>query len=353
MYKKIIIFLILFPFSLLLAACGTGGEISATEKQDTEPDNQSSVANEASDISEKSSAAVKDNSTENKDVSDISENPSAAENSSAAEGEIKSLNFIYKEENLTYDLVWSDEFDYEGRPDWKKWSCELGGHGWGNNELQYYTNNDNVTVADGKMIIEARKEEMGGRDVTSTRIVTAGKGDWLYGKFDICAKVPKGLGSWPAIWMLPTQSGYGSWPDIGEIDIMEHVGLDEDVIVTTVHTAAYNHSIGTQKGESRKYPGITDDFHVYGIEWLPDKIKFSIDGEVQFVYDPSQYGTDEITYREWPFDKPFHLIINLAFGGDWGGMNGVDYDILPLTYEIDYVRVYQSPEINALAAEQP
>ena len=260
----------------------------------------------------------------------------------------KAVGFTYDEQNLNYKLVWSDEFDYTGAPDPKKWVYDVGGHGWGNNEMQYYTEGKNVKVENGRMIIEARREDVENREVTSTRIKTAGKGDWLYGKIEVSAKIPKGLGTWPAIWMLPTGWEYGGWPKSGEIDIMEHVGYDEDVIVTSIHSETYHHSIQTEKNASKLLKGATDGFHVYAVEWLPDKIKFFVDGELWFMYTPSDYSNEPATYKEWPFDKPFHLIINLAFGGFWGAAKGVDMDLFPITYEIDYVRVYQSEEINKL-----
>jgi beta-glucanase (GH16 family) len=258
------------------------------------------------------------------------------------------VGFKYDEEKLNYELVWSDEFNYSGAPDPKKWENQVGGHGWGNNELQYYTNGDNVYADGEKLIITARKENAGGREVTSARIRTANKGDWLYGKFEICAKVPLGLGTWPAIWMLPTDKKYGEWPASGEIDIMEHVGYNQDTLVMSIHTEAYNHVKQTQKGKSVKLSGMTDNFHVYAVEWLPDKIKYFYDGKLQFTYNPGALKENP-TYKEWPYDRRFYLLINLAFGGNWGGARGVNYDILPVKYEIDYVRVYQSPEITALA----
>jgi beta-glucanase (GH16 family) len=261
------------------------------------------------------------------------------------------MGYDYDIQRLNYELVWSDEFDYTGAPDPRKWTCEVGGNGWGNNELEYYTNGGNVRVENGKMIIEARHETFQNRDVTSTRIITKNKGDWLYGKVEVAAKIPAGLGSWPAIWMLPTDWAYGDWPQSGEIDIMEHVGYDYNTIHTTVHTGAYNHTLGTQKGKSARYKNVDTEFHVYSIEWLPDKIRFFVDGNEQFVFDPSMLIT-AATYRHWPFDKRFHLLLNVAFGGDWGGAKGVDYDILPVSMEIDYVRVYQAPEITALKPQQ-
>lgn len=243
-------------------------------------------------------------------------------------------------ENLPYVLVWSDEFNYEGAPDPDKWSYDVGGSGWGNNELQYYTAGDNVYVDGEKMIIQVRHETMMQREVTSTRITTKGKCDWLYGKVEVRAKLPKGLGTWPAIWMLPSGKAYGGWPACGEIDIMEHVGYDFGRIYSTVHTAAFNHVKGTQKGDDTICPHVDTEFHLYAVEWQPDKLRFFVDGNEIFTYEPAVLSA-EVTFEEWPFDKPFYLLINVAFGGNWGGAKGVDYSVLPVTMEIDYVRVYQ------------
>ncbi len=264
---------------------------------------------------------------------------------------IKAKGFEYDYNALTYELVWSDEFDYEGAPDEEKWGYDVGGSGWGNHELQNYTEGDNVVVADGVMTIEARKEELGGMDYTSTRLVSRGKGDWLYGKFEICAKLPTGRGTWPAIWMLPTDWAYGDWPASGEIDIMEHVGYDQDLIHATVHTKSYNHSIGTQKSATKRVAGVSEEFHVYTLEWLPDKIIMSMDGEQYYTFEPTKYKSQP-TLNEWPFDKRMHLLINLAVGGDWGGAQGVDETIFPQQFVIDYVRVYQSPEITELTTKK-
>lgn len=261
--------------------------------------------------------------------------------------EQKAVGFEYTKESLTYELVWSDEFDYEGEPDPEKWSYETGAGGWGNHELQYYTKGDNVTVADGVMTIELRKEEDG--QYTSTRLVSRGKGDWTYCKVEASLKLPSGLGTWPAFWMMPTDSSYGTWPKSGEIDIMEHVGYDQDVIVETVHTEK-NYG-GQGKGQSFPTEGVSEEFHTYGMEWLPDKIIFSIDGEEKFTYDPFNYSSSP-TSEVWPFDKDFFLIFNLAFGGDWGGARGTDDSYFPVEYLVDYVRVYQSPEILSLTEGQ-
>jgi beta-glucanase (GH16 family) len=277
-------------------------------------------------------------------------NPTTAptEDPNAWKSETKAEGYEYEIDKLTYELVWSDEFE---TLDTEKWTFETGGSGWGNNELQYYTNGKNAEVKDGKLIITAKRETMGNRDVTSTRMVTRHNGDWLYGKVEVRAKIPTGLGTWPAIWMMPTASRYGGWPNSGEIDIMEHVGYDEDNIVTTVHTQAYNHMRGTQQGAGKRYDGITDDFHVFSIEWLPDKIIFRVDDEENYTFDPSKIIT-QATYHQWPFDQKFYLILNVAFGGNWGGAEGVDYECLPASMEVDWVRVYQSPEITALTAKE-
>jgi|GEM_PF-1821973 len=259
--------------------------------------------------------------------------------------DIKAVGYEYDYDSLTYELVWSDEFDYEGAPDETKWGYDIGGSGWGNNELQYYTQGDNVTVSDGCLTIEARKETVGSRDYTSTRLVTRGKADWLYGKIEVRAKLPTGKGTWPAIWMLPTDRKYGEWPASGEIDIMEHVGYDQDRIHGTVHTLSYYHSIGTQKGSSIKVNGVSEEFHTYTLEWLPDKIMISVDGKVYFTFEPTKYKQSP-TYREWPFDEKMHLIMNIAIGGDWGGARGVDENVYPQQMVIDYVRVYQCPQIS-------
>jgi len=236
-------------------------------------------------------------------------------------------------------LVWEENFDYEGKPDPEKWEAQTGGHGWGNNELQYYTDGNNVWVEGGRLIIEARREK---ENITSARIRTRGKGDWQYGRVEVCAKLPKGLGVWPAAWMMPTNFDGErlKWPDCGEIDIMEHVAYMENIVHATVHTGAYNHMIDTQRGAQMKIENLNDDFHVYSVDWEPKEMVFHVDGKEIFRYNPWEDG-GEVTEAEWPFDKPFHLILNLAFGGNWGGAKGVDMNCLPARYEVKYVKVYE------------
>ncbi len=234
-------------------------------------------------------------------------------------------------------LVWSDEFNQPGPPDPAKWGYNVGGHGWGNRELQYYTDADpdNARVEDGKLIVEARKEPFGDNAYTSARLVSRTKGEWTYGRVEARAKLPSGRGTWPAIWMLPTVDKL-KWPDDGEIDIMEYVGFDPGVVHGTVHTKAYNHSIGTQKGGQTPVPDASTAFHVYAIEWTPDRIDWFVDDKPYYSFANDKTGSKET----WPFNAPFHLIFNLAVGGNWGGQKGVDENIWPQRMEVDWVRVY-------------
>lgn len=241
-----------------------------------------------------------------------------------------------------YELVWSEEFDYTGLPDSTKWSYDVGkgpnDNGWGNWELQYYTEKrkENVWVDDGILTITARKEKYEGMDYTSVRLVTRGKGDWLYGRFEIRAKICTGVGTWSAIWMLPTDWEYGNWPMSGEIDIMEHVGYSENDIFATAHTEKQNGMIKTQISGKIGVPTCYDEFHDYVLEWEPDEFRVYVDDRHYYTHPNDGKG-----YENWPFDKRFYLILNLAVGGSWGGEHGVEEDIWPRTMEVDYVRVYQ------------
>jgi beta-glucanase (GH16 family) len=248
-----------------------------------------------------------------------------------------------KEYRFAEQPSWSDEFDYTGLPDPDKWGYDVGAqNGWGNNELQYYTEAEikNVEVKDGILQIRALKESMGGKNFTSTRLVSRGKGDFLYGRFEVRAKVPVGRGTWPAVWMLPTDWAYGGWPASGEIDILEHVGFDPNVVHISVHTQAYHHSIGTQKTATRTLPEAQTAFQVYRVDWTPQDIKGFVNGTQIFQFKNEAKG-----FAVWPFDKKFHWLINLAVGGNWGGQQGIDETAFPATFEVDYVRVYPLIEI--------
>lgn len=240
-------------------------------------------------------------------------------------------------------LVWGDEFNKNGIPDTSKWIFQTGDGcpricGWGNNELQYYTDSQagNAIVENGHLIIEATNESTGNSKYSSAKLVTKGKADWTYGTVEVRAKLPTGTGTWPAIWMMPVENNYGGWPRSGEIDIMEHVGYRPDSVFGTVHTEAFNHIVGTQDGGAIKRPAIAADFHVFKMEWNADAIHWYMDGERYHTFENRHKS-----YKEWPFDKPFYLILNLAVGGDWGGKHGVDDSIWPQSMVVDYVRVYQ------------
>jgi len=235
--------------------------------------------------------------------------------------------------------IWQDEFDYSGKPDVKKWSYNLGGDGWGNHELENYTDRpENARVENGKLIIEARNETSGKQNYSSARLVTKGKGDFLYGKFEIRAKLPKGRGTWPAIWMLNSEKNYGNkgWPDNGEIDIMEHVGFDQNHIHGNIHTKAFNHVLKTNKGGDTLLTDTSEQFHIYTCEWTPGYISIGIDEKKYFRFNKEP----DYSWEQWPYDKSFHIILNMAVGGDWGGQKGVDDSIFPQKMEVDYVRVY-------------
>ncbi|MFC6193714.1 glycoside hydrolase family 16 protein [Dyadobacter subterraneus] len=178
----------------------------------------------------------------------------------------------------------------------------------------------------------------GKQNYSSARLVTKGKGDFLYGKFEIRAKLPQGRGTWPAIWMLFSQENYGSkgWPDNGEIDIMEHVGFDQNHIHGNIHTKAFNHVLKTNKGRDTLLTDASTAFHIYICEWTPTYVSIGIDGKEYFRFNKES----GYSWEQWPYDKSFHLILNMAVGGDWGGQKGVDDSIFPQKMEVDYVRVY-------------
>ena len=240
--------------------------------------------------------------------------------------------------------VWSDEFDTPGLPDPAKWSYDVGGHGWGNRELQFYTESrrENARVEDGRLIIEARREDWEGRPYTSARLNS--KASWTYGRIDVRAKLPRGRGTWPAIWMLPVRGEYGKggWPDNGEVDIMEHVGFDPGVIHGTIHSRAYNHVDRTQRGKSTTVADAEDAFHVYSVVWTPQSIAVSVDNVSYFSFDNERLSNAQADWRQWPFDKDFRILLNVAVGGNWGGQKGVDESIWPQRFAIDYVRVSQA-----------
>jgi beta-glucanase (GH16 family) len=240
-----------------------------------------------------------------------------------------------------YQLVWEDNFDYEGKLREEDWTYNVGER-WANNEQQAYTDRlTNVYVKDGALHLVSLKEKQGIRDYTSGRVTTAGKHSWQYGYFEICAKLPTGRGSWPAIWMLPDSIGNGRhWPECGEIDIMEHIGRMEDKIWFSLHSDRHNHTRKDTKQYTviKDYEKVCSEFHTYAIEWTEDAIEFFVDGESACIFRKSDDEEDQ-TQAAWPFDQPFHMILNIAVGGGLGGE--IDESALPYHMEIKHVKIYQ------------
>lgn len=235
----------------------------------------------------------------------------------------------------SYMMLWHDEFSTDGLPDAATWSYEEGLIR--NDEAQYYTSrSENARVENGCLIIEARKEEYEGSHYTSASLNTRNSNLLLYGRVEVRAKIPTGRGMWPAIWMLGVNIDQVSWPACGEIDIMENVGYDPDKIHGTVHTEAYNHMIGTQRGKTITVTKPYDDFHIYAIEWRADRIDWYYDDQKYFTFKNEGTGV-----QTWPFAANFYLLINAAVGGSWGGQEGIDDTIFPQQYLIDYVRVFE------------
>lgn len=233
-----------------------------------------------------------------------------------------------------YTLVWNDEFN-EGTEPGNKWWYETGAGGWGNNELQNYVKarqgNDLLASIEGGILsINCKKI---GNTVYSIRMNTTES--WTYGYFEARLKLPKGKGTWPAFWMMP--KNFTTWPGDGEIDIMEEVGYHPNYVSSSIHCNSYNHMNGTQKTREKLIQGAEDEFHVYALEWTADFIRTYVDGVELFYFANDKKG-DKNT---WPFNAPFYLKLNLAWGGNWGGAQGVDESALPAVYQIDYVRVFQ------------
>jgi beta-glucanase (GH16 family) len=241
-----------------------------------------------------------------------------------------------------WSLVWSDEFEGE-EVDQSKWTYDIGDWGWGNNELQYYTDNkkENARLEDGALIIEAHKNKTGDK-WTSARLTTRGKVDFLYGKIEFKAKAPAGRGSWAAAWTLgDSYVDELSWPYCGEIDILESVGYETDTVTNTgiahatVHTPAYYFKINNQISSTRPVENITSEWHTYSVVWTPTEIRGYVDGEEYYLYDKIA------NEKEWPFNQPQNIILNLAMGGGWGGAMGMDKRLSSQEFFIDYVRVYE------------
>jgi beta-glucanase (GH16 family) len=235
----------------------------------------------------------------------------------------------------SYELAWADEFNGQRQLDPEKWTFEKGYVR--NDEKQFYTDRpENCRIENGKLVIEAIREPYEGYDYTSASVTTQNRKAFLYGRIEVKAKLPTGRGAWPAIWMLGTNIEEVGWPMCGEIDIMENVGYDPNKVHGNIHTKAFNHNLGTNKGEEIKCKTTSKEYHVYAINWTPEKIEFFLDDEKYFTFLNDLRGDPET----WPFDQPHYLLLNLAIGGFWGGKKGIDDKIFPQKYEIDYVRYY-------------
>ncbi|HNS16346.1 MAG TPA: family 16 glycosylhydrolase [Bacteroidales bacterium] len=249
-------------------------------------------------------------------------------------------------------LLWSDEFNGSGVPDPEKWSYDLGASGWGNNEIQNYTDSyQNARMEGGVLAIEAHKY---GTSWTSARLQTNNKFEFKYGRVVFRAKLPRGSGTWPALWMLGENFNTAGWPGCGEIDVMEHVGKNPGNVHVSLHTPS---SHGNTVNTSWKYViGFDTAFHTYQANWTPEKIEFSIDSVLLYTYNPFFKNAST-----WPFDKPFFIIMNIAMGGNWGSdpqyetgglKNGIDPALTMARMEIDYVRVYQDSS-GSSSLDQP
>ncbi len=233
-----------------------------------------------------------------------------------------------------YTLVWHDEFDGD-LIDEDNWTYDLGGWGWGNGEAQNYTDRpENARLEDGLLIIEARQERYEDSYYTSARLKTEGLQEFQYGRIEARIKVPAGRGLWPAFWMLGSNFEEVGWPECGEIDIMEYIGKEPDLIMGTIHGPGYSGALGLSKWNRQEYD-IADEFHTYAIEWDEEQITWFFDDEEYSTYSRSDVGE-----REWPFDQPFFIILNLAVGGQLPGPVGLD-TVFPAQVLVDYVRVFQ------------
>ena len=250
--------------------------------------------------------------------------------------------FAYAQSPDTWKLVWSDEFDGKSL-DFSKWEIEVNAFGGGNQELQIYTDrSENVRVENGFLIIEAHRQKTGiagtERDYSSGRIRSKRRGDWKYGRFEARMKLPSGQGLWPAFWMLPSDEKYGTWAASGEVDIMEFKGQQVDTLWGTLHHGG-SWPRNKHTGITKRFEGIdfTKDFHVFGVEWETGEFRWLLDGKVWQVQ--KEWATENGDHPQ-PFDQPFHILFNLAVGGEFVGPVAEQTEF-PAQMLIDWVKVYQ------------
>lgn len=234
----------------------------------------------------------------------------------------------------TLSLVWSDEFN--GKTiDTSKWNFEVNGDGGGNGEAQYYTDSiTNASIQDGKLVITARKESYMGRSYTSARLTTQHKAAFTYGRIEARLQLPTGRGMWPAFWMLSAKTPL-EWPHDGEIDIMEAVGYRPDTTFSNIHCTSVGY------GDLLPVPNYGSTYHVYATDWTADSLKFYVDETLVMSYANEHKENADDAYNQWPFNHDFFMILNVAVGGAWGGINGIDDTIFPQSMKVDWVRVYQ------------
>ena len=250
----------------------------------------------------------------------------------------RATDAVVVDPELDYELVWEDEFLFNGAPSSSRWSYDLGtgNNGWGNNEEQFYTDRtDNVFIENGILNIIAKRESFSGSQFTSARIKTQDKFEFTYGKVEIKAKLPNGKGTWPALWMLGANFPEVGWPTCGELDIMEHVGNNQNVVQASIHTpSSFGGTINTG---SLTVPGVSNEFHVYEMEWTEDLVSFSVDGSKYYTYQPDVQNGDT-----WPFNTDQFLIFNVAMGGSLGG--AIEAGFTESRMQVDYIKVYQEVE---------
>lgn len=232
-------------------------------------------------------------------------------------------------------LVFADEFDRDGLLDPSRWDYEEGRIR--NGELQHYTRarTANARVEKGVLVLEARREDFAGAGYTAASVITKGRAEFTHARIEVRAKLPRGRGVWPAIWLLGTDIDTLGWPRCGEIDVMEFVGHEPGVVHANVHSDAMNHMRGNGRGTRIPLATASDAFHVYGVQWDAQRMVFTVDGRTTFVVDNDGTGP-----ASWPFDRPHYLLLNFAVGGSWGGQQGVDEAVFPQRFEIDWVRVW-------------
>ena len=332
--------------SLFLAACGKS-KSPATPGNSTPPTNLTVTATAATDSSGNVTITAKATNAVTYDIDlgndTIKTVPSGSLVYKYSESGTYSINVVAKSAsgqtisgvaNVTVGvklhLVWSDEFNTDGAPDPSKWSYNLGNNnGWGNNELENYTSNpENVIVQNGNLVITAKKENSAGFQYSSARIVTDGKFAFTYGKVEIRAMLPSGLGTWPALWMLGQDYATQAWPACGEMDIMEQIGKNPTTVYGTLHYPG--HSGANGNGATTTVQNTSTQYHIYGLQWSPTAVQISVDG---VVYQTVQNNPS------LPFNASFFFIFNIAMGGDFGGT--VDPNFVQSSMYVDYVRVYQ------------